>query len=90
VPDPPRRRVIPLREYLLHPFHYFRQFESVSGLDKKHEPVILKPHLSNDEGKPVHGFPEDPGEDRQGIVAAEKGFAVVDVGTDFVPDIVSE
>jgi hypothetical protein len=79
-----------LREYLLHPLYNLRQFKPVRGLDIKDEPVILDPHLSNGEDKPVHGFPEDPGEDSQGIGTAEEGFAVVDVGTDFVPDMVSE
>jgi hypothetical protein len=90
MPHPPRRRVVPLGKYLLHPLHNPRQFKPIRRPDIKPQPVILNSQPANLEGKPQHGLPENPGEHPQHFGAAEKGFAVVNTGADFVPHPLSK
>jgi hypothetical protein len=90
MPDPPFRRIVPLRKYLLHPLHDVRQFQPVLRLDVKRKPVILKMQMANPEDEPKHGLAEDLFEDPQRPVAAEEGFPVIDAGADFVPHSLSK
>jgi hypothetical protein len=90
MPNPSRRRVVPLGEYLLHPLHNPRQFKPIRRSDIKPQPVILNTQSANLEGKPQHGLPEYPGEHPQRFSVAKDGFAVVDTGADFIPHPLSK
>jgi hypothetical protein len=86
MPDPPGLPVVPLREGLLQPLHYFGEFQPVPGLDVKRKPIILKAQRANLEDKPMFRLTEHPGEKRPDFGPAEQRFPVVDLGADFVPD----
>jgi hypothetical protein len=90
MPDPPLRPVYPLGKHLLQPLHNFRQFHPVRRLDKKPQPIILKPQSADRETKPEPRLTKHPGKDIQGRIAAEKGFPIVDPGTDIVPYVLSQ
>jgi hypothetical protein len=90
MPDPPGRRVVPLRKHLLHPLHDVRQFQPILRLDVKFQPVILKAQAPNPEDEPKHCLAEDRRKDRQCPGVAKEGFPVIDTGTDLVPHSLSK
>jgi hypothetical protein len=90
MPGPPRPPVVPLREGLLHPLHYLRKLEPVFRLDVKRKPVTLKTQAAGLKYKPKSRLMEHPEENLPGLILAEQGFPVVDLGADLIPDTLFE
>jgi hypothetical protein len=87
MPRPSRQQVVPYRKRLLYPFHNPRQFQPVSGPDKKREPVILKTKPPYLEDEALFRLIEHPVKKRQGGPPLEQGLPVIDSRVDFVPAI---
>jgi hypothetical protein len=90
VPDPPRPPVVPLREGLLHPLHYFGKPQPVLRLDIKRKPAALKTQAADLEYKPKSRLMEHTGENLPGFRDEEQRFPVVDLGADLVPHTLFE
>jgi hypothetical protein len=90
MPRPPHRPVVPLREGLLHPLHYFGKLQPVFRLDIKREQIALKAPPLNLEDKPKSRLTEYLLKNLPGRILAEQGFPVVDLGADFVPHTLLE
>jgi hypothetical protein len=87
---PPHCPVVPLREGLLHPLHYFRKLQPVCRPDIKREQIALKTQSLNLEGKPEFRLMEHLLKNFPGLIHAEQEFPVVDLGADFVPNTLLE
>jgi hypothetical protein len=85
MPYTPFLPVVPPGEYLLHPFHDFREFKPVFRLQVKRQPVILNTHAAQSKDEPEFRFQKHPGKEGSGFGGTEQGFPVVDAGADAVP-----
>jgi hypothetical protein len=90
VPRPSHRPVVPLREGLLHPLHYFGKLEPIFRPDIKRKQIALKAPPANLEDKPKSCLMEYLVEDLPGRILAEQWFPVVDLGVDLIPHTLFE
>jgi hypothetical protein len=90
MPDPPVHPVKPLREHLFQPLHDLREFKPVRRQNVERKPIILKPQSTDHEPILPFRLTEDPGEQGHGVMPPEQGFPVVNTGTYFIPNTLSE
>jgi hypothetical protein len=90
MPDPPRPPVVPLGEGLLHPLHNLGKLQAIFRLDIKLEQITLITQALNLEDKAKFRLMEHLLKNLPGLILAEQGFPVVDLGVDFVPHTLLE
>jgi hypothetical protein len=90
MPRPPCQRVVPLGEGLFQPLHDNRKLQPVIRLDVEPKLVRAKLEAPDLKSEAEHGFPENPGKKSGGPGQAEDLLPVVDLGVNFVPNVLSE
>jgi hypothetical protein len=86
MPDPPIHPVKPLREYLFHPLHDFRELKPVRRQDVERKPISFKVEHADFKLISFLCLGKHLGEQDHGGVAPEQGFPVVNAGTYHIPD----
>jgi hypothetical protein len=90
MPRPPCQRVVPLGEGLFQPLHDGRKLQPIFRFDVEPKLVRFKMEAPDLESEAERGFPKNPGKESGGLGQAEDLLPVVNLGSNFVPDPLSE